>query len=222
MPKRKPIPIGTKIGRWTIIDNTDVMHICKCDCGTVKPVKMYSLLCGDSTSCGCSHREMTRKQLTTRGLCKTRLHHIWAGIIARCCNKNHKSYKNYGGRGIQVCEEWRKDFKAFYDWAYSVGYNEEFTETGRTKWVIDRIDNDGDYCPENCRWVTDAQNSDNTRRTIKYEYNGESLTLREWSNKTGLARELLSNRVYSLGWSIERAITTPVKTQYRHKSLADR
>jgi hypothetical protein len=184
------------------------MHICKCDCGTVKPVKMYSLLCGDSTSCGCSHREMTRKQLTTHGLCKTRLHHIWAGIIARCCNENHKSYKNYGGRGIRVCEERRKDFKAFYDWAYSVGYNEEFTETGRTKWVIDRIDNDGDYCPENCRWATRTEQMRNTRRNHLIEYRGETKTLVDWCETLNLYYPTINSRLHK-GWSVERSFETP-------------
>lgn len=222
MANRITIPIGTKFGRLTVIDNSELKHLCRCECGTIKAIDMYSLLKGDTMSCGCFHREMSRDMLTTHGLSKTRLHSIWAGMLSRCHNENQKSYKNYGGRGIQVCEEWRKDFKAFYDWAYSVGYNEEFTETGRTKWVIDRIDNDGDYCPENCRWITNAQNMDNTRRTRRYEYNGENLTLREWSNKTGLSRDLLSNRINGLGWSVEKAITTPVKEKYRHLVAKER
>ena len=161
----------------------------------------------------------------THKLSDSRIYSIYYAMKDRCYNPKVKNYRNYGGRGITVCEDWldkEKGFINFYNWAIQNGYKEELLPNGRNKWTLDRIDNDGDYCPENCRWVTDAQNSDNTRRTRKYEYNGESLTLREWSNKTGLARDLLSNRVYSLGWSIERAITTPVKTQYRHKSLADR
>lgn len=222
MANRITIPIGNKFGRLTVIDNSELKHLCRCECGTIKAIDMYSLLKGDTMSCGCFHKEMSRDMLTTHGLSKTRLHSVWAGMVARCHSENHSSYKHYGGRGIQVCEEWRKDFKAFYDWAYSVGYKEEFTETGRTKWVIDRIDNDGNYCPENCRWITNAQNVDNTRRTRRYEYNGEKLTLREISNKTGLSRALLDNRINRLGWDIEKATSTPVKEKYRHLVAKER
>jgi predicted nucleic acid-binding Zn ribbon protein len=97
------------------------------------------------------------------------LYGVWKNIHNRCLNPNDKSYKNYGGRGIGVCDEWKNDFLAFYNWAYSNGYKEEKLENGLNVLTIDRIDNDGDYCPENCRWITNAEQARNKRRTMTDE-----------------------------------------------------
>ena len=124
-------------------------------------------------------------------------------MVYRCENPNAKSYKDYGGRGIKVCPEWRNDFLKFYEWCMSSGYQEGLT--------IDRIDNNGDYSPDNCRWATKIQ-QDNNRRNNKFiSYNGETHTLAEWNRICGFKRNTIGRRL-SRGWSIERAITTPIKS----------
>lgn len=123
---------------------------------------------------------------------------------SRCNNPKNKKYYRYGNRGVTVCEEWQQ-FEAFYKWAMESGY--------RNGLSIDRIDNDGNYCPENCRWATHREQANNTSKTIKIEFNGETKTLSEWADSIGINRECLWKRIYLRNWPIGKALTTPLKNQ---------
>jgi hypothetical protein len=129
---------------------------------------------------------------------KTRLYRIWANIKTRCTNTNDPHFDRYGGRGITICDEWKNDFKAFYDWSMSNGYADDLT--------IDRIDNNGNYEPSNCRWVTVAEQNRN-KRNVKYiTYNGETHTISEWTDILHLGKETIRERL-KRGWSETEAIT---------------
>ena len=125
----------------------------------------------------------------------------------RCNNQNCERYEDYGGRGIQVCDEWKDDFKSFYDWAMNNGYEEHLT--------IDRINNNGNYEPGNCRWVTNIVQANNSRHNHCVTYKGETHSLSEWSRILNLPFHLLSNRINSYGWSVERAFETPKSNRGR-------
>lgn len=145
--------VGNKYGKWTVIEEVDSsktyrrMWKCRCDCGTVSIVTESNLIRGSSKTCGCSKR-------TAGGMSNHPLHTVWSGMMDRCYNKNCTEFKNYGARGITVCQEWRADFMVFYRWAinkYKKGLQ------------IDREDNDLGYSPDNCRFVTQSVNTANTR-----------------------------------------------------------
>lgn len=176
--------------------------LCKCDCGSDVIVRGSNLRNGNTKSCGCIRKERTKMLNFVTGLTKSRLHRIWSGMKTRCYNDNALAYKDYGGRGIAVCEEWKYEFKPFHDWAMSHGYSHGLT--------IDRIDNNGNYCPENCRWVTMREQSRNTRRTKFITHNGESHCVAEWAEKYNISPGTLNSRI-NLGWDMELALITPVK-----------
>lgn len=137
----------------------------------------------------------------------TRLHKVWTMMKQRCSNPNIVEYHRYGGRGIKVCDEWLS-FVNFRDWAMANGYD---PEAPRGECTLDRIDNDGNYEPSNCRWIDlKEQMANRPKRGLFYEYNGESHTLYDWSKITGTPHSLLRNRI-RLGWDIKRALTTPVR-----------
>ena len=169
-----------KFGRLTAIEidygkaGRKTYWTCQCDCGNVKSVRSDSLLDGSIRSCGCLKREQDEKNLSreTHNLSKTRLYEIWSGIKARCFNKNNARWNRYGGRGITVCNEWSNDFKSFYDWANTHGYKENLT--------IDRIDNNGDYEPSNCRWVDNKTQCRNRTSNIDITIGNSTRTLTEW------------------------------------------
>lgn len=142
---------------------------------------------------------------------KTRLKTIWTNMKSRCNNPNVKAYPRYGGRGIEVCREWSDSFKAFEKWALENGYSENLT--------IDRIDVNGNYCPENCRFVTYTENNQNRRDNVLLEFNGEVHCLTEWSRIMGIGQSVLTNRL-KRGWSVAKASTYPVdhrKTRWGKK-----
>ena len=197
---------GKRFGKWTVIGETEGYSnwYCECDCGTRRYVPRYTLLKGTSKSCGCSRYtgshsigERTRKH----GDFGTKLYGVWAAMKRRCYNPNTKFYHDYGGRGITVCDEWQ-EYIPFKEWALANGYEEGLT--------IDRIDVNGNYCPENCRWVTQREQCNNTRKTRFVEYNGKKYTMRDIADITGLKIRTIQGR-YERGWTPEQIFSTELK-----------
>ena len=136
------------------------------------------------------------------GLTKTNLYRTWSNAKSRCQDVNSQSYKHYGGRGIKVCDEWRDNFQAFYDWAMANGYKEGLT--------LDRIDNNKGYSPKNCRWTSVKEQSNNRRSNRYLVFRGERKTISQWADTIGVNQETLYKRLVH-GWSIERALSTPTR-----------
>lgn len=136
---------------------------------------------------------------TIHNMSHSRLYQIWNSMKQRCSNPNAISYVRYGKRGIKVCDEWESSFEAFRDWSLENGYSDDLT--------IDRIDNNGNYCPENCRWATNKEQQNHTSYNRPYTYNGETHNIMEWAEKTGIHPNMLYKRLYR-GWSIQKALTT--------------
>lgn len=139
---------------------------------------------------------------TTHNLSTTPLYRVWASIKKRCYNPNESNYARYGGRGIEVCPEWRNDFKAFYDWAMANGYRDDLS--------IDRIDVNGNYEPDNCRWATVKEQANNRRNSRLITYNGVTHTMTEWGDLVGIKASVIWKRLQR-GWSVEATLTTPLK-----------
>lgn len=200
---------GQRFGRWTVCEmtgkrNGKIIWLCKCDCGNTKIVQGSSITNGASRSCGCLTRETTIARNTTHGGRKSRLYNIWNHMLRRCGNPKVKAYKDYGLRGITVCPEWKDSFEAFRDWANANGYSDEKS--------IDRIDVNGNYCPNNCRWETRQVQNNNRRSVRQVTFNGITHTIREWSDLTGIDYFVIRSRL-NRGWSVERALTEkPKKT----------
>lgn len=171
--------------------------LCKCDCGNITKVRVEHLRSGHTKSCGCYQRTQTSKAHKTHGREPKRLYSIWANMKTRCLNKNTETYERYGGRGITICDEWLS-FENFRNWAITNGYSDDLT--------IDRIDNDGNYEPSNCRWATDYEQRNNTRRNHFLEYKGERKTIRQWSDDVGISCKVISDRVNRYGWTVEEAL----------------
>ena len=152
---------GQRFSRWTALRRVDndaqgnARFLCRCDCGTERIVLAKSLRSGGSHSCGCQCLERVKSAANKHGLHKHKLYAVWNSIKHRCLKPYSSVYQSYGGRGIGICDEWL-DFEAFYDWAIANGYQEGLQ--------IDRIDNDGNYEPSNCRWVTHKENCNNRKR----------------------------------------------------------
>lgn len=199
--------IGKRFGKLKVIkkvgvdNNRFITWLCECDCGNKVVVRGSNLRTGNTKSCGCVRKENTKMLNFVTGMSNSRLHRIWSGMKSRCFNPNAKHYHRYGGRGITVCEEWRHQFKPFYDWAMSHGYTDELT--------IDRIDNDGNYCPENCRWVTVKEQSRNMSKNRFVNFRGETLCVADLAIKYNISSSVLLGRI-NRNWDIERALTTPV------------
>ncbi len=187
---------GDKYGHWTVIGDAireengyHKKYLCKCDCekGTERYVDCQNLKSGKSVSCGCIAIKVTRKHFYKHGESKTRLFHIWSNMKSRCYNQSDKRYKNWGGRGIKVCEEWKNSFETFANWAKENGYNDVLT--------IDRIDVNGNYEPSNCRWATSKEQANNRRNNHKVTYRGQTHNIAEWSEITGINRVVILSRL---------------------------
>lgn len=211
---------GQKINHWTIIrcvgrgKNGGAIFECVCDCGTVRIVSGSSIRSGASTCCGCIRPDQTGKNGSNykHGGRKERLYRVFRGMIDRCENTHDPNYHRYGGRGIKVCDEWRNDYSAFRKWAYENGYIED---AKKYECTIDRIDNDGDYCPQNCRWTNSIVQSNNRSTNRFVEINGECHTLSEWSRLNNIPKDTLLRRINVYHWPLERAIFEPARKKPR-------
>jgi len=206
MPKKIEL-MGQTFGRLTVFKevkkrkNNHVVWLCRCKCGNSKQVRGSGLTSLRTQSCGCYKRERTSEAHKIHGEAgknETRMYRTWANMIKRCVGNK---LKDYGGRGIEVCEAWKK-FIVFRDWALAHGYREDLE--------IDRIDNDGNYCPNNCRWTTRKVNARNTSRTKWFTIDGVRISLPEWCERYNMPYGVVYQRL-TRGWDIVKALATPVK-----------
>ena len=177
--------------------------LCLCDCGNKTIVSSGNLKSNHVKSCGCLNKEIARKKLTTHNLSNTRIYKIFMGMKKRCYNQKAINYCQYGQRGITICQEWLNNFELFYNWSLNNGYKDNLT--------IDRIDVNGNYEPNNCRWVTQAEQNLNTRRNHYLTFNGKTHTMKEWTKLLNLTYSALQHRI-KRGWTMEKIINTPLKT----------
>ena len=195
--------VGNKYGKLLVLEEHRVdgklFCKCRCDCGNHCDIYKFHLSNGHTKSCGCSRNE---NKPIKHGYSKTRLYGIWGNMKRRCTDPKSDNYNYYGGRGISICDEWLNDSSSFINWAINNGYEKHLT--------LDRIDPDGNYCPENCRWITQKEQSNNTRKNRYIEYEDERLTLAQWSDKTGIRVSTLFYRLKS-GWNIKDVLTKEVR-----------
>lgn len=165
---------GETYNRWTILTKTINGKVkAQCSCGKRKEVLTTCIVNGVSKSCGCFKSEYMKNKMTRHGESKTKLHSVWISMNSRCTLNTTTYYKNYGGRGISVCEEWRNSFETFRDWSNKNGYGEHLS--------IDRINNDGNYEPTNCRWTDRTTQQNNNRYNRLVTINGKTHTMAQWA-----------------------------------------
>ena len=217
MARFEPADItGQKFERWTAIrptgektKNGSHYWLCECECGNVGKVTVSNLRYGNSKSCGCIPKDRMSKLNYKHGGRNERLYGVWMLMRRRCNDPHMIEYENYGGRGIKVCDDWN-DYAAFREWALKAGYD----ETAKIQeCTIDRIDVNGNYCPENCRWASCVVQQNNRRNNIRIMYNGETHTAAEWNRILSFPKGTVI-KIISSGWSIERALETPI--DYSH------
>lgn len=207
---------GMRFGKWTTVvwlpKSSERVGgwLCKCDCGNTSVIKTNVLMKGRSKSCGCDTQYKRKTKHGARaGGEFPRLYRIWLGMKERCYNKNSLDAKDYGDRGISVCKEWRNDYDVFKKWADTNGYSPSLS--------IDRIDVNGNYCPENCRWADDFQQARNRRNNAYYEINGELKSLAEWVDIYGANYYRVRGRLRR-GWDIVNALTKPKGWRFNGKN----
>lgn len=206
--KATPITAGEVFGRLTT--ETDAYRKGKylyvdvlCSCGKRKAVEQSSLRRGASLSCGCLSKELTAERSTTHGKRADPIYAVWNAMLGRCHNPSNVQYKDYGGRGITVCPEWRT-FPGFYA---------DMGDPPFEGAMLERSENDLGYSKDNCVWATREEQNNNQRKNVRYEFNGKTQTLRQWARELDLNFATLSSRIYSYGWSIEKTLTTPIKSR---------
>lgn len=207
MGKRIEVKPGEKFGKWIIIKEIDPkiisniprrMFRCRCECGNEKDVQLSCLRNGHSTSCGCEQKKRASEANYKHGLSdKHPLYGTWKNMKKRCNNPNATEYKIYGGKGITVCDEW-ENFEPFYNWAINNGWKEHLT--------IDRIDVNGNYCPENCRWVSMKIQENNTTTNHYIEYNDKVYTLSTLSDFLNIPYNVVRYRISTCSWTVEQLI----------------
>lgn len=203
---------GQRFGHLAVIEladdslknskNRSKLWLCKCECGKTTYAYANNLNAGRVHSCGCLQIESTRAR-ATHNSSETPLYKCWVHMKQRCLNQRCESFPDYGGRGITVCEDWKENFCSFQKWAVENGYHKDLT--------IERIDNNGNYCPENCKWSTRKEQQNNRRGVTQITYNGKTQSRAQWCEELGVSFSTVSFRVNTMGWDEITALTTPVR-----------
>ena len=203
--------LGEHFGRLTVIGEAKAIKgkaiwRCICSCGVEKNIMADHLLRGAINSCGCYKKEIMKKTMAKlsfkHGDSRTILYRKYRSMLSRCNDPNNRYYKRYGGRGIKVCKEWEKDFVSFKNWALKNGYVEGLS--------IERIDNNKGYSPDNCKFITLAEQQKNKSNNVKIHYKGETKILAEWARIFNINSQTIATRI-KRGWSVEKALLTPVR-----------
>lgn len=203
---------GQTFGRLVVLgpisraSNRAIIWLCRCACGTTRSIVSRSLLHSATLSCGCLKRDNASELNKTHGLSGNPLYGRLDAMIQRCYNPKHREYRNYGARGITVCDEWKQNPQAFFD------HVSQLPNFGQPSYTIDRIDNSLGYTPGNVRWASPTEQNINRRVTRFYTFNGQSMPLTEWAKTIGVSERSLRFRLRS-GWSIERTLSQPINTK---------
>lgn len=210
---RSPPLTGQRFGRYTVgvrVQKGDgrAWYEVVCDCGTTKVIGAKHLRDGTVVSCGCLAAEQTRTRSTTHGCTRLPEYKVWSGLFDRCHNPKNKDYANYGGRGITVCDRWR----LFENFLADMGPR----PTTPGKWSIDRINNDGNYEPGNCRWTVTRVQCRNMRTNRIIDHNGRRLTMAGWADLLGVHQDTLYDR-FRNGWAVDRALTQTFRENRRRR-----
>lgn len=196
--------INKKYGQLTVTEvlppnNANRKVIAVCECGKTKEYQLTKIRIGATISCGCYAKKASSLRNSTHGGSQNNsLYEVWHSMKTRCLNNNSQAYKHYGGRGIAVCDTWKKDFKCFSDWALLNGYSKGLQ--------LDRINNEDGYSPLNCRFVSSKVNNNNTSRNRVIQFNGMNKTLSQWSDFIGVNYTTLHQRLKK-GWGLQRALS---------------
>lgn len=203
------LEVGERFGRWEVIALTGVQQylVCKCDCGTERPVFRNSLVNGTSVSCGCYNKERSIQANTKHGEVSRGKPSVeyttWQAMLRRCYNTKNPRYSSYGGRGIKVCNRWQS-FEPFL---------QDMERRPSTAHSLDRIDNDKDYEVGNCRWATASEQMTNRRNTLTIDIGGQTTPIAFLAKETGIPANTLRARIFDLKWDLEKALTAPVRSK---------
>lgn len=205
---------GQRFGRLVALSPAErrrglIYWLCRCDCGQTTTVLTASLRAGVTISCGCFRKEKGAQALMTHGRTKTRLYGVWRGMVGRCHRVTDPAYPHYGGRGIALYPQWRNSFEEF---EFYVAQLPHVDEEGYT---LDRINNNGNYEPGNVRWATQSEQSRNKRTNHLVTFDGKTQCITEWAKELGMRKNTLQRRL-SVGWSVEDALSTPVRPKECH------
>lgn len=200
---------GQRFGKLTAIEPTgeksksghNWIWLCRCECGNYKKVNTGNLRSGQTISCGCHRKERMGKLNLSHGGRQERLYLVWMDMRRRCRDEKDLEYHNYGGRGISVCREW-ESYENFRKWAKEQGYDES---AAQGKCTLDRINVNGNYCPENCRFVDMKVQNNNRRNNLLLEYRGRVQTAAQWERELGFGKGVVASRIRR-GWSVEKAL----------------
>lgn len=192
---------GRKFGMLTALrfsdrKNGSTYWIFLCDCGKEKRIISRNVITDNVKSCGCHKKEFLRNIATTHGMSKTHIYSVWRSMKSRCIKPSHISYINYGGRGIKVCDRWIKSFKNFF---------EDMGSTYRKGLEIERINNNGNYEPDNCKWATEKEQGNNKRSNVILNHNGRKMTIKQWSEFLNINEATLYRRYYQK-WPVNRLL----------------
>lgn len=185
----------------------DYFVVCVCECGTHCAPMLCNVTKGKTTSCGCYARAKHLELNTLHGMSKDPIYAVWTQMKMRCTNKNNLAFSRYGGRGIKICDRWLEaDGQGFLNFLTDMGPRPS------DKHSIDRIDVNGDYCPENCRWATAKEQQDTKRTTLNMTLGGETKSLRLWCEEYKISYKLVHHRIFGHGWDLGRALRTPPRS----------